>query len=129
MRFITCTTSTAVGVFGVIPIAVYVVNKELIPLIPIKIIFCDHSYTLTIIVQTFMGGYSVYSTIIYGAVMIFCISNYILQMDLIGEDFQELDRMWKRGNDVSIAYKHAFLKNLCKKRQDINKYAFEMIVE
>lgn len=112
--------------FAITPIMVYINTREIIPLMPVEVVFCDQSQKAGFIVATIVhmcfGFYAATATVIYGAASIFCISNYIFQVDLIAEDFIELDSMWNGKNNIRVAYKRAFLKNICKKRQDMNKY-------
>lgn len=116
---------TAILFFTFTPIMVYLTRKEIMPLIPLEIIFCDQSRTFGFIIATIvhliLGTYACVATVIYGAVVLFCICNYTFQVDLIAVDFQDLDRMWDGKNDIPVEYKHAFLKNMCKKNQDMIK--------
>lgn len=73
-----------------------------------------------------MGMYAASGTIFYGALFIYCILMYALKVDLIGNDFKDLDEMWADEASVPLHFKHAYLKNICKKRQDLKKYVFDI---
>lgn len=109
----------------VIPIKTFVVDHELIPVIPVDIVFCDvtkiSGFIATSLVQGFMAFYAAVATIMFGATFILCIANYNIQVDLLAEDFKDLDKMWNGTIVVSVAYRHEYLKNICRKRQDMNE--------
>jgi len=116
----------AVFSYACTPIVVYLATNEVIPLLPTEIIFCDQTQTSGFIVASIghltMGIFAAIGTIFYGTIFIFCLSNYVLQGNLVTEDFQVLDGMWNGMNVLPLAHKRAFLKNIWKKRQDMNKY-------
>lgn len=118
--------TSSLGLFVACPIKLYFVDNELMSLLPIEIIFVDQStgfsgFAIANAVMTVMGIFAALGTILYGAVFIFAIRMYSLQINLIGQDFKDLDEMWAEGSTVSLRHKQSFLKNICNKRQDIRK--------
>lgn len=101
------------------------------PLVPMEILFCDQSqlsgFIATNIVQAIIGFYAATAIIIYGVIFIVSIRGYDFHVNLLAEDFQDLDNMWNGIINVSVAYRHDYLRNICEKRQDMNKYDFVMI--
>lgn len=114
-----------VALFAFIPVVVYLTKHEVLPLLPMDVIFCDMTKTTNFIianiVHMIMGSYSAVGSIFHSSVMIFCFATYILQGDLFECDLQELNGVWNGENKIPTACKHAFLINICKKRQDMNK--------
>lgn len=112
--------------FACTPPIVYVVKHEILTLMPIEIIFCDVTQASGLFVATIphmiMGYYAASVTLLSALIFIFCMSNYILQGNLILDDFQMLDGVWNDINNISLEYKRAFLVNICKKREDMNQY-------
>lgn len=117
--------TSCLGLFVACPIKALVVDKELMSLLPIEIIFVDQSTYLGFAVgncaMAVMGIYAALGTILYGAAFIFCVLMYALKVDLIGQDLKDLDEMFADKSTVPLAFRHAYLKNICKKRQDIKR--------
>lgn len=119
-----CTVST-VALFVAYPFKAYIVDNELQSTVPIEIIFVDQSTTsgfvVANIVMSTMGILAYFFSVFYGQAFIFCIFNFSVQVDLIGEDFENLNEMWTDTVGMNIPYKRAFLRNICIKCQDMNK--------
>jgi len=112
--------------YALTPFAYYVMRGEIIPLLPVEIIFLDQSKTndfvIASITHLMMGSYAGAATVVFGSGVILIIFNYTFQVDIIAEDFIELDEMWK--NNIPLETKRSFLRNICRKRQDMNRCPF-----
>lgn len=113
--------------YVVVPLKSYFVDNEWVSLLPLEVVFCDQStftgFVAANFVQAYMGTIAILATIMSGSGFLICVCNYIWQVDLIGQDFHDLDEMWNGIKTVSTTYyRHAYLRNIFKKRQDLNKY-------
>lgn len=102
-----------------------IIDKELATIFPMEMLFCDHSTMEGVLVanilQLFAGASFILFINTYASTFILFIYNYITTLNLLAEDLKDLDKMWTGGMEVSVGYKHAFLFNICKKRQDMNR--------
>lgn len=92
-------------------------------LIPIEI-GVDHTFSgfMTLyLLQVALGSLSFLATVMFGSGFLICICNYTFLIDLIEQDFKDLDEMWNGSSRTSIAYRHAFLENICEKMQDMKR--------
>lgn len=108
------------------PVKAYLFDKEFVALIPMEIPFCDQStlsgFLIANVMQGCYGFWACICTVIYGTCFITVIGSYTMGAELLAEDFRDLDEMWTGKIQVSVAYRHAFLRNICRKRQDMNWY-------
>lgn len=123
----------AVLVFYVtVPIKFFFIDNVKIPLMPIQILFCDQStlsgFLAANSLMGIMGIISGIATIMYGSGFLICICNYVYQVDLIGQDVKDLDEMWDGSSTTSVAYRHAFLCNVCRKLEDMKRYDFDIFL-
>lgn len=97
-------------------------------LIPMEILFCDQStwsgYLVANSIQAVTAFTASICTVIYGLTFITIVGSYGLGAELLAEDFEDLDKMWTGEIEASVAYRHAFLRNICQKRQDMNRFVF-----
>lgn len=111
-----------------VPITTFFVDKKLVALMPLEILFCDQSTTYGFFfansVQATMGLHLYLFTLTYTSLFVTYITNYSVQVNLLAIDFNHLDKMWTGEINQPVAYRHAFLLNICKKRQDSNKFVF-----
>lgn len=112
--------------FVACPFKSYIVDKKLIPLLPLEIIFVDQStFAGFAVANTIISGLGMFAglgTILYGAVFIYAIRMYSLLVNLIIEDFKDLDNMWADASTASLRHKQLLLRNICNKQQDIKEY-------
>lgn len=112
-------------IYLLVPLKILIVDNQLPFLIPIDIFVVDKDttlgYVITNLVQMIMGSFSAVCVLLYGLTFVFCIGNYKIQVHLISQDFKDLDDLWSKDSSVSLAYKRAFLRNICIKCQDMNK--------
>lgn len=96
---------------------------------PIEVWFCDqsttHGFIFATCVQMLIAQQLVMFSLEYTGSFITHIFGYDTQVNLLAEDFKNLDKMWTDEKNASgVATKHAFLLNICKKRQDMIKLVF-----
>lgn len=119
-----------VGFFLACPLKGFIVDKELISLLPIEIVFVDQSNSSGFIVANcimiVLGSVAALGLVVYDAVFIFAIFVYGFKVDLMEQDLKDLDEMWADKIIVPLAYKHAYLRNIAKKRQDLNRYEHDL---
>lgn len=118
MKYFTVACFLSVGFFLVYPIKAYIYDKELVTLMPIQIILCDETtklgYTLTNMWLATMGFLCGVASIHSDVSFIFFILNYNLGVYLIAEDLKDLQK------PMPTAQRDLFLRNICKKRLDMN---------
>lgn len=116
--------------YAILPLQSYFVNGEMKPILPFQTIFCDMStlsgYLSASFVHLISGLYGGLATIMYASFFLVCICYYTIQADLIGEDLKDLDKLWAGKSTASVAYRHAYLKNICMKIQDMHTYVFKI---
>lgn len=112
--------------FVVSPIKEYFVDNELTLLMPLDVVFIDEStikgFLIANLILATLGLLAADGVAFYGCGFVYCMGNYSMQIDIIGEDFKDLDEMWTDETAVPIAYKRAYLKNICMKCQDMEEY-------
>lgn len=111
-----------------VPLKSYFMDNKWVTLMPVEVVYCDQTkfsgFIAANCAQAVLVTFAILATIMSGSGFLICVCNYIWQVDLIGQDFEDLNEMWKGSNSVSIAYRHEYLKNIFKKRQDMHKYFF-----
>lgn len=116
-------------IFIFYPIGAFIHRRELNSLLPIEIMFTDQS-TLSgfLVANSFMivmGAYAIVGTIYMGLHFIAAILNYTVMVDLIEIDIKKLDGFWDGNTTTTTSERHMFLRNICQKCQDKNKYVFD----
>lgn len=109
-----------------LPIKLFLVDDVWMSLLPMEIIFCEQStlsgFLAANAVQAHMGIYYGLATMMYPSVFLVSICYYRFQVELVGEDFKDLDKMWNGTSTTSVGYRHAYLRNICHKLQDMHTY-------
>lgn len=126
LKTYTTVTFCCLVVYLMSPVKMHFVDKKLVALMPLDVLFCDQSttfgYVMTTFVQVTMGLHLLLISFATTLPLFTYILTYDVQVYILGENFKELDEMWTGKRNVSLAYRHAFLLNMCKKRQDMNKF-------
>lgn len=108
------------------PVSTYIMEKTLVPFLPIQLMFIDQStnlgFFLASIIFVTLGVYGICVTAYVGLSFDILIMNYAPQVDMVEIDFNELDEMWSDISTNSLSNRHMFLKNVCRKYIDIRKY-------
>lgn len=79
-------------------------------------------FLTAMVIQSIFGVYAFLATCMFGSGFLICICNYSFLVDLIQLDLNDLDEMWKGPSTTSVAFRHAYLYNICKKLQDMNRF-------
>lgn len=118
-------SAVCLGFFVICPFKSYFVDGVLMTLLPVEIMFVNQSTYVGYAIGSgyigLTGCYAVLGTILYGASFILAVLLYSLHINLIEEDFKDLDDMWMEGSVVPLVHRRYYLTNICKKRQDIQK--------
>lgn len=100
----------------------YFETGEKAPLLPIYV-FIDQSewkgYIYANLFFAVLGTGTYIITMYYVLSFGFCIVHISLRVDLIQQDFSDLSGMW--ANERHSRYRHAFLRNICVKVQDVEE--------
>lgn len=108
------------------PVHSFIVNGELVPFVPIEIMFLDQStlsgYLTASIIMVTLGIYCVSGTEYMGLIFDYLVTNYSCLVDILEVDIKELDEMWTETSTSTLAHRHLFLRNMCRKYIDMRKY-------
>lgn len=113
-----------VVIYFVVPVKEALLDNVWPLFIPLEMIIdisTTSGYIIANGIQSILGVYADLQTILYGTTFACCICIHSFIVDLIEEDFKDLDEMHSGGSNVPLAYRRAFLKNILLKQQDINK--------
>lgn len=114
------------------PIKAFIEHGELVPLLPIEIMFTDQSITSGFLIanslMVIMGLYAVSGSLYMGLHFVAAILNYSMQIDLIEFDVKELDELWSNKTKRSPSDRHRLLRKICQKCQDKDKYVYDIIL-
>lgn len=142
-----CGVMFSLVVFVSVPIYFFAFKGQLVPLIPLEIMFVDQVHVLYIskvcqnnrtianisiktkttgfILAQFamglMGMFGTFATVMYGCGFLICLCNYRFQVNLIAHDFLELDEMWANAETTTAQYRYAFLCNISEKLKDMRR--------
>lgn len=107
------------------PMESFIMKRELVPLLPIDIIFIDQSTTSGFVIanvfMVLMGLYAVVGTIYMILHLFAAIFNYEIQVEIIEGDIRQLDAFWRDLKTSTRAERHLILRNICQKCQDKDK--------
>lgn len=121
--FAVCISANAC-LFLSVPVISYLVKKELIALVPCEVPFIDQStlsgYLTANVIMSVNGVLAACGTIFSATSYILLITNYTVQVELIGDDFDCLDEMWA-DKKQPLRHKRAFLRSICMRCQDMDK--------
>lgn len=106
------------------PMKSYFIDNTLLSYVPVDV-FIDQStlrgYIIANLYFVAGGCLSCLLTMFFSMIFAFCILNVSVHVDMINEDFTELDEMWRNKCSTSEKRRYAFLRNICMKIQDNNK--------
>ncbi len=113
-------------IFVAYPVKALFVDGELISLLPMEILFVDQS-TLTgfitaNVIMSVLGVFGAFATAYAILSVVATILNYSLFVDILEEDIKSLDGMWNGTSDTSVSHRHLFIRNICRKQQDMDAY-------
>lgn len=121
--------STAGYMFNPVKSVIYRDKGEMVSLLPFEISFTDQStlsgYLTANACMSVMGVYAVFIALFVVLHFITIILNYSMLVDIIEVDIKQLDELWRDKRKTTVVERHLFLRNICLKCQDKDKYAFE----
>ncbi|XP_037026304.1 odorant receptor 67d-like isoform X2 [Bradysia coprophila] len=113
------------ALFVSVPVVSYLLNQDLITLIPAIIPFVDqttlHGYLTANCIMSVNGLLTACGTTFCACLYILLIFNFTMQIELIGDDIRNLDRMWA-DKKQSLGSKRAFLRDIFIRCQDSDNY-------
>nr|QGW45437.1 odorant receptor 64 [Bradysia odoriphaga] len=116
----------ALFVFVWYPIYSYIVNNELVPIMPMQFPFVDQTTTGGFIVATLMmlkmGVWAYFGSVGFDLFLASLIDNYCALVKLLQQDLSDYIRMTRKGSGYSEQYKKAFFRNFLLKCQDKDRY-------
>lgn len=108
------------------PVYTFLTKGELVQFVPVEIMFIDQSkltgYCMASSLMVFGGVLITLSTMYLTLTFVMIIMNYGTRVDLFETDFKELDELWSGASKSSVAYRHMFLRNVCRKAIDMRQY-------
>ncbi|XP_037039489.1 uncharacterized protein LOC119076688 [Bradysia coprophila] len=117
-------------IFSYYPLSQLVFSGKLVPLLPIEIMFMDQTKLFDyLIANSFITVAGVSAAFTFLSVLfnfLMAIFNCSTQVDLIEDDFQQLDTLWKHPKTTTLVQRHMFLRNICQKCQDRYNFMAEV---
>lgn len=108
------------------PVKSFLIDGELVPFVPIEIMFVDQStllgYFIAGVMMVIMGLYAISGTEYMGLTFVYLILNYSPRVDILKIDIDELNELWDDTSTSTLAYRHLFLRNICRKYIDMREY-------
>lgn len=108
------------------PLKSFIIDGELVSLLPLEFIFIDQSTTMGFIVANIsMAGMASFAItgIAYIALNFFIIiMSFAPLVDVIQIDFDELDELWCKPSTSDCSHRRRFLQNICQKCIDMRGY-------
>ncbi len=121
-KFISMVVLQSLLVFLYNPMKSFFVNRELLSLLPIDIVFTDQTqlsgFLLANLIMAAMGVYLISVSLFVSLNFYAIIVNCSIQVDLIEIDIKQLDTFWSNTSTTSLLQRHLFLRNICQKCQD-----------
>nr|QGW45388.1 odorant receptor 15 [Bradysia odoriphaga] len=126
----TIVVMASITIFLAYPTKAFLVDHELVSLLPIEYIFVDSStlsgFITANLISSLLGAFANVGTVYAILMIVSLILNYSVFVDMFEEDVKYLDEMWSRESNTTVTYRHSFLRNMCRKQQDINAYVVEI---
>lgn len=113
------------GIYMYYPVKSYFIDGELVPFLPIKIMFIDQTNKLGFFIANAImataGVYAIFATVHMGMSFVAVIMNYGPRVDILKDNFNELDELWRDTSTSTLQYRHMFLRNICRKYVDMRE--------
>lgn len=114
----------SIVIFLAYPVKAFIIDHEHVALLPIEIMFVDQSTLTGFLIAngivSVLGLCANFATVYAILIIVATVLNYSLLVDLFEEDMKSLDAMWNGTSDTSVMYRHLFLRNICRKQQDMD---------
>ncbi|XP_037037299.1 uncharacterized protein LOC119075000 [Bradysia coprophila] len=126
----TIVVMASITIFLAYPTKAFFVDHEFVPLLPIEYMFVDLStlsgFITANLISSLLGVFANVATVYSILMIVSIILNYSIFVDMFEEDVKSLDEMWSSALDTSVTYRHSFLRNMCRKQQDMDAYVGEI---
>lgn len=107
------------------PVKSYFIDGKLVPFVPLEFMFIDQSTKLGFFIasgiMTVLGIYAIVGTEYMALSFVFVIMNYGPRVDILEENFNELDKLWRHTSSSTVSYRHVYLRNICRKYVDMRE--------
>ncbi len=114
------------------PVKSFLIDGILVPFVPVEIMFVDQStlwgYLVANGITMVCGIYAVSGTEYMGLTFVYLIANYSLPVEILEIDINELDELWNDLTTSTLAHRHLFLRNICRKYNDMRQYIYIFVV-
>lgn len=126
LKFIASLSIFIVITYIFYPVKSFLIDGLLVPFVPLEMMFVDQStilgYCIASCIMATAGIYAILGTEYLGQVFVFLIINYSPRVDILEVDIDELNELWSDTSTSTLAYRHLFLRNICRKCIDIREY-------
>ncbi|XP_037039490.1 odorant receptor 67d-like [Bradysia coprophila] len=116
--------------FSYYPMSQLVHNRRLVPLLPIEVIFLDQTklsdFLIANAITTVAGLWCLFTYLSIFCSFLMAIFNCSTQVDLIEDDFRQLDALWSHMKTTTLVQRQMFLRNICQKCQDRDNFIDEV---
>lgn len=123
----------AVVCFIAYPSKAFIVDHQHVPLLPIEFMFVDQStlsgFLIANFIMSILGLFANAGTTLTVLLIAVIVTNYSIMVDLFEEDVKSLDEMWTGTSTTTVRHRHFFLRNICRKQQDLDAYSLSNFSE
>ncbi|XP_037040956.1 odorant receptor 67d-like isoform X2 [Bradysia coprophila] len=126
----TIVVMASITIFLAYPTKAFLVDHELISLLPIEYIFVDlstlYGFITANLISSLLGVFANVATAYAIQIIVSLILNYSIFVDMFEEDVKSLDEVCNRVSGATFTYRHSFLRNFCRIQQDMDAYVVEV---
>lgn len=129
LKFIASLAIFLVIIYLFYPVKSFLIDGELVPFVPIEVMFIDQStmwgYCAVSCAMMTVGVYAIFGTEYMVLAFVMMIINYSLRVEMLLMDIEELNDLWRDTSTSTLAERHLFLRNICRKSIDMREYELE----
>lgn len=108
------------------PLKSFILDRQLVPLLPIEFFFIDQSkaieFVVANVVMVITAAFAISAIAYIGLNFFVIIMSFAPLVDLVQADFDELDELWCGPSTLNLLYRRRFLNNICRKYIDLLRY-------
>lgn len=124
-KFLACIALIIIPLYMFYPVKSFVIDGKLVPFVPIEFMFVDQSAKLGFFIASAVmmtgGLYATFGTEYIVLAFVVVVMNYAVRVDILEENFHELDELWRDTSTSTLTYRHLFLRNICRKYIDMRE--------
>ncbi len=109
--------------FFYFPIKSFIFDHQLVPFLPVEIIFVDQStvrgFLFANMIFLIFGVVGISAVTYVALSFVIAIMSYAPRVDILEIDFNDLDELWSNTSTSTCAYRHEALNNICQKFLDL----------